>query len=497
MRSAALLGGMTFHHLVPVPLFVLALACGAPAPEPQPPSAADPAMVRIDSFLTATTAAGFNGSVLVMRGDSVLLDKGYGSRDREQHLPNTPATVHAIGSITKQFTAACILKLQEGGRLKVTDRMSAYLNGVPADKAGITLHHLLTHSAGFPGAIGDDNEAIDGGAFTTLAMATPLEFAPGTSYAYSNVGYSLLGIIVEHVSGMAYERYLHDSLLVPAGILRTGYRLPDWSKEELAIGYRKDGTRWGTMLDHPVVNGGPGWHLRANGGILSTTHDMAAWLNALRTNKVLSEASTDAMFTPHVAEGEGANSHYGYGWALFTTKRGTRLITHNGGNGVQFADVLWYPEEGVRIVLMSNANKRGMQDIAWEVARMIFDPAYRPSIGGTVETLPTIPDGPMGDRMKALSSVIAAKGSDAELEVWFKANFGPGFLEDVPMEQHRSIFKQLRTDIGAHTVEAVERINPEEFALRLKSAKNGGVYRIMVQLRPSDALISGLGVEKE
>ncbi|HMW96936.1 MAG TPA: serine hydrolase domain-containing protein, partial [Flavobacteriales bacterium] len=301
-------------------LFFLAQACAPPAPEHAAhPSTADPTVARIDTFLSAATAAGFSGSVLVMRGDSILLDKGYGMRDREQQLPNTPGTVHAIGSITKQFTAACILKLQESGKLNVSDPMDNYLPGVPADKAGITLHQLLTHRAGFPGAIGDDNEAIDGGAFTKLAMATPLEFKPGTAYAYSNVGYSLLGLIVEQVSGMGYERYLHDSLLVPSGVLHTGYQLPDWSKEELAIGYRKDGTRWGTMLDHPLVNGGPGWHLRANGGLLSTTHDMAAWINALRTHTVLSATSTNAMFTPHISEGEGAGSHYGYGWALFNT----------------------------------------------------------------------------------------------------------------------------------------------------------------------------------
>lgn len=495
---ALLLGHMRFHHLASVPMILLGMACSAPVQqETRQQPVTDPTAARIDSFLLATTTAGFNGSVLVMRGDSVVLDKGYGLRDREQNLPNTPATVHAIGSITKQFTAACILKLQEAGKLKVTDGMSSYLDDVPTDKSGITLHHLLTHSAGFPGAIGDDNEAIDGGAFTKLAMGTPLEFTPGTSYAYSNVGYSLLGIIVEQVSGMAYERYLHDSLLVPAGILRTGYRLPDWSKEELAIGYRKDGTRWGTMLDHPIVNGGPGWHLRANGGLLSTTHDMADWIGALRSNKVLSKASTDAMFAPQVEEGEGAGSFYGYGWALFKTKRGTRLITHNGGNGVQFADVLWFADEGVRVVLMSNANKRGMQDVAWEIGRMVFDPTYRPRIGEPSELLPAIPDGPMGDRLKALSAVIAAKSTDTGMKEWFRANFGPGFLADVPMEQHLTIFKQLRADIGPHEIAGVERVNPEEYALRLKSEKDGGVYRIMVQLRPSDALISGLGVEKE
>lgn len=497
-RRALYLVFMSTRTYLYLLLFFLAQACAPPAPEHAAhPSTADPTVARIDTFLSAATAAGFSGSVLVMRGDSILLDKGYGMRDREQQLPNTPGTVHAIGSITKQFTAACILKLQESGKLNVSDPMDNYLPGVPADKAGITLHQLLTHSAGFPGAIGDDNEAIDGGAFTKLAMATPLEFKPGTAYAYSNVGYSLLGLIVEQVSGMGYERYLHDSLLVPSGVLHTGYQLPDWSKEELAIGYRKDGTRWGTMLDHPLVNGGPGWHLRANGGLLSTTHDMAAWIGALRTNTVLSQASTQAMFTPHISEGEGAGSHYGYGWALFNTPRGTRLITHNGGNGVQFADVLWYADEGVLVVLMSNANKRGMQDLAWEVGRMVFDAGHQPRRAWVSEVLPGIPPGPMGERLKALSAVLSGAGTDANLEPWLKANLGPGFLADVPMEEHLSIFKQLRTDIGTHDVVGVERAGPDEFILKLKSAKDGAIRRVTVQLRPSDALISGLGVEME
>lgn len=441
--------------------------------------------------------AGFDGSLLVLSDGRPIIDKGYGLRDREALLPNTPATVHAIGSITKQFTAACILKLQEDSWLGVHDSLSKYFADVPADKRGITLHHLLTHSAGFPGAIGDDNEPIDGVDFAKLAFAEPLEFEPGSGYAYSNVGYSLLGIIVEKVSGMSYERYLRDSLLVPAGVLRTGYRIPDWAKEELAIGYRKDGTRWGTMLDHPTVNGGPGWHLRANGGIMSTTHDMAAWVDALRTNKVLRKTSVDAMWAPHVQEGEGAGSHYGYGWAIFNTRRNTRLITHNGGNGIQFADVLHFVDEGVTVVLMSNASKRGMQDLAWDVGRMVFDPAYTPERPGKAVAMTTVPEGPMGERLKALSAIIAAEGDDMELKAWFAENFGPGFLADIPMEQHLSAFKQLRTDIGVNTIEGVEQLNPEEFALRLQSAKDSAFYRVMVQLRPVDARINGLGVEKE
>ncbi|MEO8066871.1 MAG: serine hydrolase domain-containing protein [Flavobacteriales bacterium] len=485
--------GKPYTLLVPL---LVCIGCTTPTPKVEPVVAAtDPLVARIDSFMRASADAGFNGSLLVLRDGKALVDTGYGLRDRELNLPNTSTTVHAIGSITKQFTAACILKLQEMGKLNVYDPMSKYLGPVPSDKSGITLHQLLTHSAGFPGAIGDDDEPIDGGAFTKLALGTPLKFAPGTGYEYSNVGYSLLGIIVEHVSGVALERFLVDDLLAPAGILHTGYRAPFQPTDELAIGYRKDGTRWGTMLDHKTVNGGPGWHLRGNGGMLSTTHDMADWVGALYRHTVLSGASVDSMFAPHVAEGEGAKSYYGYGWAIFNTQRGTRLITHNGGNGVQFADVLFYVDEGVTIVLMSNAAPKGMQDLAWEIGRTLLVPGYKPQLQQPGKMLPGVPDGPVGETMKALSAIIAATGSDEELKTWFADHFGPGFLNDFPMKEHVAVFKQLRTDIGTNTIGQVEQVSADEYKLELVSAKDGRRYHVTMQVRPSDSKISGLGVE--
>lgn len=491
-------------HLLPGTFAALLLACGTPDPagiDPATTAVQDPAEGRLadrmDRFLNGAAEAGFNGSVLVTRAGRTVLDTGYGLRDRENRLPNTPATVHAIGSITKQFTAACILKLQEQGRLQVEDSLSKHLPGVPPDKRGITLHHLLTHSAGFPGAIGDDNTAIDGADYTRLALGTPLKFAPGTGFEYSNVGYSLLGIIVEHVTGMALEDHLRTALLAPAGLAHTAYRFADPAVEELAIGYRKDGTRWGTMLDHPTVNGGPGWHLRGNGGMLSTTHELAAWVQALHDRRVLSDASVKAMFAPHVEEGQGAGSHYGYGWALFRTPRGTRLITHNGGNGVQFADVLWYADEGVTVVLLSNASARGMQDLAWELGRMVFDSTYAPRLPQSARALEGLPEGPVGDRMKALSAVIAHGGDDATLAAWLKENLGPGFLEMMPIEEHVGMFKRLHADIGAHTINGVEQLSPEEYVLTMKRSEGKGRFRIMLQVRPVDARIAGMGVEME
>ncbi len=469
------------------------------APDEPTPAAGptDPLHARADAFLQRVADAGFHGSVLVVRDDRTILDKGYGLRDRERGLPNTPDTVHAIGSITKQFTAAAILKLQELGKLELQDPLARHLPGVPADKAAITLHQLLTHSAGFPGAIGDDYAPVGRDEFVQLAFATPLGFEPGAGYEYSNVGYSLLGAVVELASGQGYEPFLHDQLLQPAGLALTGYQTPDWSAAELAVGYDKRGERWGTMLDHPWAPDGPWWHLRCNGGLLSTTHDLLAWTEILQRHAVLGPDSVRQMLAPHVEEGPGAGSHYGYGWAVFRTPRGTRLITHNGGNGIQFADVLWYADEGLFIALMSNASARGMQDLAWEIGRMAFDPDYEPQPPQPPRTLPGPPDGPVGERLRALSAVFASGSDDAALTAWLQANLGPGFLQDVPLERHLAVFRQLCADIGANRIESLEQLGPEEYVLRLRSERDRAVHRLQVQLRPTDARIGGLGADRE
>jgi CubicO group peptidase (beta-lactamase class C family) len=478
------------------PVLLAALVAAPPQDAPAPAAPASLAE-RADAFLQRCSEAGFHGTVLVARDGRPLLDRGYGLADREAGRPNAPATVHAIGSITKQFTAAAILKLQELGKLNVQDPLSRHLPGVPEDKAAITLHHLLTHSAGFPGAIGDDRDPVVRDDFVALALATPLTFAPGAAYEYSNVGYSLLGAVVERASGQGYEAFLRERLLEPAGLTHTGYLAPDWSRAELAVGYDRAGERWGTMLDQPHAADGPGWHLRCNGGLLSTSHDLLAWVEALRRHAVLSEASLAQMLAPHVAEGPGSGSHYGYGWALFTTPRGTRLVTHNGGNGIQFADVLWYADEGLFIALLSNASARGMQDLAWEIGRMAFDPAHEPRVPQPARALPDLPGGPAGERLRALCAVLASGGDDAALTAWLMANLGPGFLEDFPLERHLQVFRRLCTDVGAHRLEGVAELGPDEYELRLRSERDQAVTRLFVQLRPSDARIAGLGAERE
>ncbi len=320
---------------------------------------------RLDKTLNEFATKGWSGSVLVASKGEILLEKGYGFADRESKRLQMAETIFSIGSITKQFTAAGILKLESMGLLSVDDRLSKYFSNVPSDKSGITIHQLLTHSAGYDGAIGDDYENVSAEAFAELAFASPLLFSPGTQYNYSNVGYSLLGIIITKVSGLDYEMFLHKNLWKPAGMTKTGYLLPGHKPAALAVGYR-NGERWGTALDRPWSTDGPGWHLRANGGVLSTVGDMYRWYVALRDHKVLPESATTKLFTPHIAEGPDGMSFYGYGWTIQELD-GKRIIWHNGGNGVYNANMGFVPDDDICIIVSSNSNNVISDDISLQL----------------------------------------------------------------------------------------------------------------------------------
>ncbi|MFP6583711.1 MAG: serine hydrolase domain-containing protein [Candidatus Hydrogenedentota bacterium] len=305
-------------------------------------------------FMLKLTDIGYTGSILIEKDGEVIIANGYGLANRKDNIPNTSDTVFTFGSITKQFTGAAIMKLQMQGKLKTSDKITRYFDNVPKDKRKITIHHLLTHTAGFRSMVGDDfdptsrQDVIDG------AMKMRFRWDPGERHMYSNLGYSLLGAIVEIASGQPYERYLHDNLFVPAGMLDTGYNVADWSDNVIAHGYMKDGEDWGTVNDKPWAEDGPYWNLRANGGIMSTVNDMYKWYQALQGTEILDQKSLNDIFTPHVPENREKTWFYGYGWAMTKTERDTRFISHNGGNGIFFADFRMYPDDGILIIYTCN-----------------------------------------------------------------------------------------------------------------------------------------------
>jgi CubicO group peptidase (beta-lactamase class C family) len=298
----------------------------------------------VERFLDRTLPARATGTAAVVRDGTLVHCRGF-------TRATGCDTVYDIGSITKQFTAAAILKLHQMGRLRVTDPISRYVGPVPPDKAGITLRELLTHTAGLPDALGDDYDALSREQMLAGALAAPLVSAPGEEFHYSNVGYSVLAAIVEQVSGEPYERFAARHLFRPAGMTRTGYVLPPWKRSRVAVEYDRRGRAHGRPFEHPWAADGPYWNLRGNGGLLSTARDMARWHVALEGSEILGARAKRALFKPRVpipVDGyEGFRA--AYGWAV-----GGGIATHSGGNGWSYAVVARWLHDGTMVFWVTN-----------------------------------------------------------------------------------------------------------------------------------------------
>ncbi len=313
----------------------------------------------LHSYLSSLESGGFSGAVLVEKNGHVILADGWGMADRHRELPITPETVFSIASLTKQFTATAVLQLEEQGLLSVEDQLGKFFPSVGDDKKSITIHNLLTHTSGLTDEIGPDTEIIDATTFVQRLLVSQLLFTPGEKFSYSNAGYSVLGIIIEKVTGMDYESHIRSVFLDPLQLHHTGDRLATWNRDLIAKSYvgQQD---FGSSTDR---TDGPHWNLTANGNFLSTVWDLQRWMRALIEGKVLQESSLEQLFKPHVVVDEKENRFYAYGWRVYATHRGTPLITHGGGDGVVFANVRWYVKEDVLIVLLTNAFDRYNSEI--------------------------------------------------------------------------------------------------------------------------------------
>ncbi len=470
--------------------FTMALTgCGA---QSQKNEKTNPAFNKIDQFMTSLESQGFSGSVLVSTKDGIY-KKGVGLSDRESKVKFTSQTISETGSVTKQFTGAAILKLEMQGKLSVTDKLSKYIGGLPADKSSITLHHLLTHSSGLPPAIGDDYEAIEREAYIERALKAPLMFTPGTAYEYSNTGYSILAAIVEKLSGKSYEAYLNENLFQPAGMNMTGYLMPKWDKKNIATGYRND-KRWGrpTADDQRWAQDGPYWNLRGNGGILSTVEDLHKWHEALLTDKILSKEAKEKYYGRHIEEGQGAGSYYGYGWASIPTARKTWALWHNGGNGVFFCDFYRYIDEGVTIIVQTNALKPEYRGLGRQLALCVFKPDHQPALEAPPQEIAAgklvgIAEHPQGELIQKFLKAITS-GNDKDIAQFVETSFTKNLYNMAPMDKHLGMLKQIGKEVSRLEIVGAESKGEETF-VRFK----GETLALMLII--VDGKIGGVGLD--
>ena len=295
------------------------------------------------TYFSRTTPFGFSGAFLVARDRKVLLNKGYGLAIREKGVPNTAETVFCVGSITKQFTAAAIMTLEMRGKLKTEHSIDLFFDNVPKDKKQATIHHLLTHTAGIINYTGDDYVVAYRDETVQKALDAPLHFPPGTSFEYSNVGYSLLGVIVEIVSGQSYEEYLHEHLFKPSGMFFTGYRIPKWRERTVATWYVGEKGFKLSLREHEQ----PHWNVIGNGEMLSTTEDMHRWYLAIKGDEILSAKAKKKLFKPFL-------NNYAYGWDVTDTEHG-KIIQHDGGSDLGSSALFtWYVDHDILTVLFCN-----------------------------------------------------------------------------------------------------------------------------------------------
>jgi CubicO group peptidase (beta-lactamase class C family) len=399
---------------------------------------------NVNKLMNRLTEEGFSGAVLVAQNGKVSSNT-YGFADRENKIKNTTNTVFSTGSVTKPFTAAAILKLEMMGKLSVQDKLSKYFDNLPDDKKNITLHQLLTHSSGFPDSVGRDYEIIEKEAFLKRSFSSKLLFEPGTEYEYSNVGFSILAAIIEKTSGEDYEKFLYKNLFLPAGMKDTGYSIPKWKVEQLAVGYLGD-DRWGKMTEKSNRKPEMYWNLLGNGGILTTVEDLYKWHLALESDKILSKEAKEKHYKPYIEEGEGSDTFYGYGWSIVPTSNNSTLITHNGGNGVFFCDFWRFPKEKTVIIVMTNSLKPIYRSLANEISKILFDPNYESKFTNRSEKITNLAENPNGKLIQTFLDSV--KSQDAEkIKSLVNDNFSPKLQKAVPIENFVKGLSNLGGDL--------------------------------------------------
>jgi CubicO group peptidase (beta-lactamase class C family) len=359
-------------------LSALALVTGACATQDAGDASNEPAgshAAKIDEVVTAFHDAGqFNGSVLVAEAGEVIYENGVGWANIEWEVPNTPDSKHRIGSVTKQFTSAIILQLVEEGEIELDAPIATYLPGYPAEQGSkVTVHHLLNHTSGIPSYTGLPDFIQEQGRdpFTPDELIEvfwdmPLEFEPGSDWAYNNSGYFMLGRIIENVTGDEYDDVLRERILEPFGLDDSGYDHNGEIQPHEASGYRHTmtGFEHASYLDSSLPY--------AAGMMYSTVRDLYRWDRALAdgAKPFQSMETKELWYTPGLED-------YAYGWSVRDEQIGddgptVRVIEHGGGiNGFNTA-YLRYPDQQNMIAVIDNT-EGNPGAIAAQLARVLYD----------------------------------------------------------------------------------------------------------------------------
>ena len=325
-----------------------------------------PQKAAIDALIASTVKSELiaGATVGVSIDGDVAFERSYGYADAAARTPASNETVYPIGSVTKQFTAACVLLLEQDGKLSIDDPLSRYVTGLPWSNR-VTLRHLLDQESGivdFRSGVTDYTTPLKRSEVLDRLAQTDLLFAPGSQYRYSNSNYYLLGMVVERASGKPYAQFLHERVLTPLELASTSYDAASAAIPALARGHTAD--RNGPQ---PVASENADWSYAA-GALVTTASDLLRWDDAIRDGPLLTAASRLEMFTPGSLD-DGSATDYAFGWVAIRHD-GVREVWHNGDVTGYHAMNATYPELKTDVVVLTNTGQTFAAD---KLAVQIFD----------------------------------------------------------------------------------------------------------------------------
>jgi len=358
--------------------FLTAAFIGAIGSRPASAQGTAALIQRLDSIAGAEVRANRSVGIVAaaFKGKDKLLLEAYGKADVEGNVPMTVGTMIPIGSVAKQFTAVAILQLRDQGKLSVDDDVTKWLPELNTGGSGITLRHLLAHTAGIA-ELGEmqelrasqlmRNPMLTRDSVYKVITRYPPRFPAGTMEMYSNTGFWLLGRIVEKASGATYEEYLEKRILAPLGMSRSMYCDNSKQVPNRANGYA---IRNGTSSRVPdIVHTGT----YAAGAICSTAGDMITWLQALHGGKVLSPKSYAELIAPATLN-DGTSLRYGMGTTVAEDSHGLRFLGHNGGGFGFSSEARWYPDAKLAVVILTNSEPDAITVATEGIAAAVLPP---------------------------------------------------------------------------------------------------------------------------
>ena len=301
-------------------------------------------------------------SLMIIKDAKPILTKTYGMADVEKKIPVENRTNFRLASFTKQFTAMCIMMLQEQGKLGYDQNLKEIFPEFPDDGVKITIRHLLNHTSGlidYESLIPDTAtiQVLDKDVLSMMMEQDSTYFPPGTKYRYSNSGYAVLAMIVETISGQSFAEFLNENIFEPLEMTNTvAFEKGVSEVKHRAYGYANENDKL-IFKDQSLTSA-----VLGDGGIYSSVDDLFKWDQALYTDKLVSFATLEQAFTPAVLK-DGTKLDYGFGWRI-DEYRGSKRMHHTGQTCGFTTIIQRYPEQNFSIIILTNRNEPMLMELA-------------------------------------------------------------------------------------------------------------------------------------